>query len=144
MLSHCLILIIATCRPPAQTAASPLIAVRATPANPYIESVGSIHHLSFDFIVTNRSDRPTDLTSVRLMAYDRAGTLVLRRFTENGLSASLQSAATVTPRSTILLLNPFATFPADLPLDRLDFEFVFNDKEGGAERSLRLPVRPRP
>jgi hypothetical protein len=129
--------------PPVQTADTPPIAVRVTPSSPYVEAVGPMRHLSLDFILTNRSDRPIDLTSVRLMVYDRSGKLVLRRFTENGLSASLQSETTILPAASILLLNPYSIFPADLPLYRLDFEFMLLDKKSGTEHSVHLQVRPR-
>src|SRR4051812_20257116 len=80
------------------------VEVSISPAHPYLETGKTRRHLSFDFIVHNRSDKPLRISSVRVRVLDKASKLVLDKFTENGLSASLQSSATIPGVKKILLL----------------------------------------
>lgn len=106
---------------------APAVDVRVHPGVVLVEKSREGQHLNFDFEVTNRSSQELELTAIRLIVREVSGRFVSRRTVgRNGASPSIDTipARTIAPGKAIWIFNPFHTFPSDMPLDRLDFEFV--------------------
>jgi hypothetical protein len=126
-----------------QVAAAP-VTVTARPAPVYIERSTRGQHLQFDFVLRNQLEDTVRLTSIRITATDSAGKPWYVRFIDE--SGSDPSIATlprreIPGRASILIYNPFYSFPPDVPLSRLEYQFTLaREKQEWKVESVVEPV----
>ena len=144
----------------APAAAAVSVAVR--PQRVWIETFPHSQGLNFDFEVRNSGDAPVRLYEVHVDVLDRAGNLVARRrLNSQAISPSILTIPKrdLEPKGRLWLFNPFPTFPAGVPIARLDYTFRFGppDSEdwldpikvtvtpasGRPRTVLRVPLRGR-
>ena len=118
--------------------------VEAIPARPLIARSRLGRELNLDLVVKNTTGRPLELVTVRAAVFDPSGAVTRRlEVNDNGIAPGIETLPNrrVGPGEARTVFNPFHTFAADVPLDRVDFELVFRDGEGRDVVS-RLSVRP--
>jgi hypothetical protein len=139
-----MILMIAT-----MLAAAPVgpVRVEAHPARPFAEQTGSGVDVDGDLMVFNDGDTPLGIDEIAVEVRDPPGRLVQRKeWNSNGTAPSIRmlNAQKVPAHGRVLLFNPFAHFPADVAVGRLDFTLALS-REGVDERiEARTSVTPRP
>jgi len=127
-----------------QATAAP-VTVTARPATVYIERAASAQRLEFDFLLEGQTDDTVRLRSIRLRASGPDGTPWSIRFIdESGADPSIRTVPRrdIPGRSAILVYNPFHSFPPDVPIARLDYEFTFT--RGAREWRVTTTVEPKP
>lgn len=115
------------------------------PATPLIEVTQDGQRLNFDILVDNATGRPLELVTVRAVVRDASGAVARRiEVNDNGVAPGIQTLPerkyAAGERRTVF--NPFHSFPARLPLARIDYELVFRG-EGGKEVVSTVAVQPR-
>jgi hypothetical protein len=120
------------------------VEVSVSPRQVYIEETDAGQQLNFDFILKNRTGDELIINKVELSILDSAGKLVRREFYDEYGRKSLELAATPTidERSTVLFYNPFHTFTAGLPLNRLHYEFSFSTENRSKYFRSEIDVAP--
>jgi hypothetical protein len=118
--------------------------VSATPAQIHLVTSHSGQHLSFDFVLTNRTDETLILNKIELSVFDESGALARREFYDEHGRPSLELIPSRALREgrSMLLYNPFHTFGADIPLKKLHYEFSFRTKDRKKELKARIVVSP--
>ena len=124
------------------------IRLTAEPKNVYLERSLHAQYLNFDIVVENVSSEALVLTGIELLAYNDRGVLARREFVDGRSRTSLDFAAprAIAARQKQLIFNPFHTFEADIPLQRLTYVFSFADGKGETASEFRseLAVAPIP
>jgi hypothetical protein len=120
------------------------VLVSARPARIHLVASDTAQYLNFDFVLTNRSDQTLVLNKIELSVFDAAGKLARREFfDEHGRkSLELTPSPVLEEGRSMLLYNPFHTFGAEVPLDRLQYEFSFRTKDRRTELQTRIVVSP--
>jgi hypothetical protein len=121
-------------------------AVRVTvrPDTVYVERSETGQHLNFDFLLENLADEELLLTGVELSVFGDDGRLVRRDFVNRFSRTSLE----VPPRRVLrakqstVVFNPFHTFAASVPLNRLRYEFAFATNDGTVRHASAIDVVP--
>lgn len=116
----------------AQAAAAGSLSHRLYPLQPLVERTRFGQALNFDVELTNNGAEALELTTVRAAVRDPAGRIVQRlEVNDNGGDASINTLAATTwkPGEAHVVYNPFHTLAADVPVGRIDLEFVFTGKD---------------
>jgi hypothetical protein len=128
------------------TAAAPQadVLVSARPRQVYLTRSDIGQHLSFDFILTNRTDEDLVINKIELSVLDEAGKLVRREFYDEYSRRSLELAPSrrLEEKSSMVLFNPFHTFAPDVPLKKLHYEFWFSSRNRRRHFKAEIGVAP--
>jgi hypothetical protein len=125
-------------------AQAPAIRIAVRPAQPYIEAGTATQELNFDFLVENATSEPWRIESIALAVYDRDGKLASSQVVDGrGFSPSIFTLPQreVKPRESILVFNPFHSFPPYLALHELRYVFTLAT---AASRETTVEVRVAP
>jgi hypothetical protein len=109
-----------------------VVAVTVEPNEAYIESRGSEQRLNFDLLLHNSGTQPLRINKIEVSVYDADGALAFRRYIdENGRPCGVCTLPerVVPAGGSLDVFNPFHTFPAEMPLNRLHYEFLFERVE---------------
>jgi hypothetical protein len=124
------------------------VRLTAEPKNVYLERSLHAQYLNFDIVIENVSSEELLLTGIELLAYNDRGAIARRDFVDGKSRASLElgSPRAIAPRQKQLIFNPFHTFEADIPLERLTYVFSFANGKGAAAKEFRseltvVPIR---
>lgn len=107
-------------------------AVRVTvqPERPLIEHRGTSQLLNFDFLLDNTGPNPLHLNRIAVSLWDKNNKLVLRRqLDENGRPSGLSmiSRGDIPSGGRIGVFNPFYEFGPEIKIEKMLYEFFFND-----------------
>ncbi|WP_265570400.1 M23 family metallopeptidase [Sphingomicrobium nitratireducens] len=129
-----------------QPAAADPVAHRLYPPQPLIETTRLGQAINFDIELTNETDGPLELYAVRAAVRDPSGAIVQRlEVNDNGASPGIATlpATSFAPGEPHTLYNPFHTLAADIPIGRIDLEFLFLDADEN-EIVETMTVSPQP
>jgi len=104
-------------------------------------------YLNFDFLVRNTGEEALVILNVRVTAFDAKGALVTRReINTMGMRPSIATLGVTEfpPGAMTVVLNPFHSFPARMPLAELRYELEFTPKESEGDIRAEVTVRPVP
>jgi Peptidase family M23 len=102
------------------------VTVAVHPQRVRVETFRHAQALNFDFEIRNDGTTPVRIYEVHVDVLDRDGKVVhRRRINSQAISPSMLTVPKrdVAPKSRLWLFNPFHTFPAGLPIARLDYTF---------------------
>jgi hypothetical protein len=119
--------------------------VSVLPATPLIEVTQDGQRLNFDLLVDNSTGKPLELVTVRAVVRDASGAVARRiEVNDNGIAPGIQTLPDrkYAAGDSRTVFNPFHSFPARLPLARVDYELVFRGGDGKAVSSA-VTVRPQ-
>jgi hypothetical protein len=124
--------------------AAPEVTVTSSPAKPLIERTKAGQSVSVDLIVTNTLPAALVLDELRVQVLDAKDIILHDRIAESGLSGAFPVETRIAAKTgTLLVLNPFHTFPANLPLAKLRFTLTFHeDTKAAPTRRLTYDVAP--
>ena len=106
-----------------------------------------VQNLSFDFLVRNTGEEPLVILAVRVTAFDAKGALVTRREVNRmGMRPSVATLGVTEfpPGAMTVVLNPFHSFPARMPLAELRYEMEFTPRESEGDIRAAVTVQPVP
>src|SRR3954468_1428760 len=121
----------------------PAIRIVAQPPRPYIE-LGTSQELNFDFVLENPTDGLWRIESIAVSVYDRNGQLASSQAVDGrGFSPSILTVPQreVKARESIVIFNPFYSFPPHLELHKLRYTFTLATT-ASREASVELRVTP--
>jgi len=121
------------------------VAIEILPPTPLIERTQLGEVVNCDFLMTNNSGKQLELSTVRLAVRDGSGKIVRRvQVNDNGIAPGIETITgrKFAPGEAHTVFNPLHTFPEQIPLDLMDFEFVFTDAEGNLS-NVMIQVRPQ-
>lgn len=126
------------------TALADPITVTSSPAKPIVERTKAGQSVSVDLVITNTLPAALVLDEVRVQVLDAKGAILHDRIAESGISGAFPAETRIAAKTgTLLVLNPFHTFPAGLPLGKLRFTLTFHeDTKQGTTRQLTHDVMP--
>lgn len=107
---------------------------RLYPPQPLIENSRLGQAINFDVELTNNGSSELDLIAVRAAVRDAGGKIVQRlEVNDNGGAPSIATlpATKWKPGEAHTIYNPFHTLAADIPIGRIDLEFVFRTRTSG-------------
>ncbi len=122
------------------------IAVTILPAPAYIEVADHAQLVNCDLIVKNSSPVAFTLGEIEVSVFDRAGTLVFRKFVSgNGVSPALHTVPDreLAGGAQALILNPLHTFPRELELAKLRFTVTYERTAGDQTLTATTEIAPR-
>ena len=127
-------------------AAAAEVQLRLYPEQPLIERTRLGQAVNFDVELVNEGTSTLELTTIRAAVRDPQGHIVQRLEVNN--NGGLPGIGTIpdrtwNPGEAQTIFNPFHTLAPDIPLGRIDMEFVFT-AGAGATLTERVEVRPRP
>lgn len=120
------------------------VSIEVKPGKVYINRSDGGQHLNFDFILKNHSGEKLRINKIELTVTDAAGKLAWRDFVDEYGRKSLELAAVpgIEKQSAVMLYNSFHTFPADLPLARLRYEFYFSTEDRKSYFKSEIEIAP--
>lgn len=120
------------------------VKVTVKPDPVYIEYSESGQHLNFDFLLENRTEQELLLTSVEVSVFDTRGRILRRDFIDrfSRVSLELTPRRALRPKQTSLIFNPFHSFAASVPLEKLRYEFAFRTENGRVRHKSVAQVAP--
>lgn len=120
------------------------VTITAKPGQIYLERSDTGQHLNFDFILTNQTDEKLIINKIELSVLDGAGKLARRDFYDEYGRNSLELAArpVIEKHATVMLYNPFHTFPDNVPLKRLHYEFSFSSEDRKKYFKSEIDIAP--
>ena len=104
--------------------------ITVLPERPLIEHRGTLQLLNFDFMLQNTGPSPLHLNRIAVSLRDKNDKLILRReIDENGRpsSMSLISQGDIPSGGRIGVFNPFYEFGPETKIEKMSYEFFFND-----------------
>ncbi|MDQ5846868.1 MAG: M23 family metallopeptidase [Acidobacteriota bacterium] len=127
--------------PSTQTTA---VTITARPAQINIARSDTGQHLNFDFILKNQTDEKLIINKVEVSVYDAAGKLARREFYDEYGRSSLELARlpAIEKQSSVMVFNPFHTFAANVPLNKLHYEFFFSTDDRKKYFKAAIEVTP--
>lgn len=130
-----------------RTAQSPItgeVTVAVQPREVHVVRGHDGQHLNLDFIITNGTRDKLVLNKIELSVFDSAGKLARREFYDEYGRKTLEMTPAATLRSgrTQLIVNPFHSFGADVPLHRLHVEFSFRTTDREKETRTSVDLAP--
>jgi len=108
------------------------VRVTVLPERPLIERRGTIQLLNFDFLLQNTRPKLLHLNRIAVSLWDKNNKLILRRaLDENGRPSGLSmiSQRDIPSGGRIGLFNPFYEFGPELKIEKMSYDFFFNDPE---------------
>jgi hypothetical protein len=108
------------------------VTISVEPKEAYIEIRGSERRLNFDLLLHNSGKQPLRINKIEVSVYDSHGALAFRRYLdENGVPCGICTLPerVVAANGSLDVFNPFHTFPAEMPLDRLHYELLFENAD---------------
>lgn len=126
------------------TAFADPVTVTSSPAKPLIERTKAGQSVSVDLVITNTLPAALVLDELRVQVLDAKDTILHDRIAESGISGAFPTETRVAAKTgTLLVLNPFHTFPGSLPLAKLRFTLSFHeDTKAATERRITHDVTP--
>jgi murein DD-endopeptidase MepM/ murein hydrolase activator NlpD len=120
------------------------VRITARPSVIYVEQTESGQHLNFDFVLENRTSERLLLSRIGISALDESDKPVFRAFVDEYSRASLELARqpALGAGQSILVYNPFHSFPATIPLRKLRYEFSFRSENGRRRHRSETTVAP--
>jgi hypothetical protein len=120
------------------------VKIVAKPDIVYIERSESGQLLNFDFLLENRTTNRLVLSSITVSVFDERDRLTRREFVNEYSRASLEilPRRLVEAATSILVFNPFHSFPRTVPLKRLHYVFAFRTEDGRARYRSDIVVSP--
>lgn len=120
------------------------VTVSVQPGQPLIEQGKGQQLLSLDFRIDNRSADRIELSGIEVSVLGNGDRLVAQyRVGVNGMSVLVVPNRFIEPGKSELVFNPLYSFPADMDLSRLRFDFQF-DVGDDTRYKATASVRPRP
>lgn len=104
------------------------VVISIEPKEAYIETRGSERRLNFDLLLHNNGKQPLRINKIEVSVYESHGALAFRRYLdENGVPCGICTLPerVVPVNGSLDVFNPFHTFPAEMALDRLHYELLF-------------------
>lgn len=117
----------------AQTAgvtSSASVHITVLPERPLIEHRGTLQLLNCDFMLQNTGPSPLHLNRIAVSLRDKNNKLILRReIDENGRPSSMSmiSQGDIPSGGRIGVFNPFYEFGPEIKIEKMSYEFFFND-----------------
>lgn len=108
------------------------ISVVTKPGIVFIEQGENKQLMNMDFLCTNTSADTLVLTKITVTVIDKNNKRVHTRFLDNNGTApgiNIISNRELNGPSSQLIFNPFTDFSATMPLEKLNYEFVFTDNK---------------
>lgn len=108
------------------------ISIDPKPTNIFIEQSESKQILNCDFLISNQAKDTLTLQRLKVSVFDNQNHLIHTRFLDNNGTAPsilLLSKRSWNGQESHLVFNPFSEFNKSFPLDKLEFEFTFNDSK---------------
>lgn len=122
------------------------VKMEARPVAPYAERTTDGVDIDGDFVLSNEGDAELGIDEIGVEVRDAKGRLLQRKeWNSNGIAPSIRmlNAAKVPGHGKVLLFNPFAHFPSDIPVARLDYTVALS-RQGVDERiEAKASVTPR-
>jgi hypothetical protein len=120
------------------------VKVTVKPDPVYIERSEAGQHLNFDFLLENRTEQELLLTSVEVSVFDARGRLLRCDFIDrySRLSLELIPRCVLRPNRGRLVYNPFHSFAAFVPLQKLRYEFAFGTEDGKMRHKSTTEIVP--
>jgi len=106
------------------------VAVTVQPERPLIEHRGTVQLLNFDFLLQNTGPNSLHLNRIAVSISDKRNKLILRRqLDENGRPSGLSTVSQLDIPSggRIGVFNPFYEFASEIKIEKMSYEFFFND-----------------
>lgn len=125
--------------------ASP-VKIVAKPDVVYIERTVAGQELNLDFVLENTSSDDLTITEIEVSVFDRHNALAMRKFIDrNGVRPSIETVPHRELKSaqTLLVFNPFHTFPANIEIERLVCRFNFETNDGKKQYVSETVVNPK-
>ena len=130
--------------PAAQPAAAGQVRVRAWPEPAYLETGRLGQSLDVDFLLENATGEAVELAELEVTAFGPDGALVYQhRVGGNGGSVETVAGRALAAGATAVLFNPLHTFPAELRLARLRFDFTWDAGKARGKHRASVEVRPQ-
>jgi hypothetical protein len=117
------------------------VTITIEPKDAYIETRGRERRLNFDLLLHNGGTQPLRITKIEVSVCDSHGALAFRRYLdENGVPCGICTLPerVVPAGGSLDVFNPFHTFPAEMPLNRLHYQLLFDSAEGKQPNLLRF------
>ena len=108
------------------------VRITVQPEHPLIEHRGTVQLLNFDFLLQNTAPHPLHLDRIAVSVWDKNNKLILRRAVdENGRPSSLSiiSQGDIPSGGRIGVFNPFYEFGPGIKIEKMSYEFFFNDPD---------------
>lgn len=116
------------------------------PSQPLIQRTRLGQAINFDVEVTNSGTKSLELTAIRAAVRDPRGLIVQRlEVNDNGSAPGIHTVPTRAwkPGEAHTIFNPFHTLAADVPLGRIDYEFIFrDDKKETVTETVQITPAP--
>src|SRR5262245_59357111 len=134
------------CGIPAEAADRADVHVRILPETPLIERTQFGNAVNMDFLIENDSGGELEIARIRIATGDARGRIARRvEINENGTAPGIETVPNrrIAAHAASTVFNPLHTFPAGVPLGRLDIEIVFSDADGRLS-TVHAVARPLP
>ena len=123
-----------------------VISIQVYPEKPLIEKDDDDQYLNFDLVIKNMGSHTLELNCIEVTVFDKQDKLVLRKFVNrNGRAPSIDlvGKTVLLPGETIQIFNPFFYFAASVPVQTLQYRFLFCNADNKAQQNAnthRLPL----
>jgi hypothetical protein len=117
------------------------VTITIEPKEAWIETRGRERRVNFDLLLHNGGIQPLRISKIEVSVYDSGGALAFRRYLdENGVPCGICTLPerVVRARESLDVFNPFHTFPAQMPLNRLHYELLFESTDEKQPNLLRF------
>lgn len=116
------------------------------PDPPYIERDDQSQYVNFDLVVENLSDERLRISRIDVVVLDSSGAVVLRKYLSatNGMNPGIQTIPnlTIEARRMVTVFNPYFSFPIDIELNTLQYDFTFDSETAGQRYNSSVVVKP--
>ena len=121
------------------------ISIDSKPSTIFIEQGENKQILNFDFLVSNQSKDTLTLQRLKVAVFDHSNRMIHTRFLDNNGTAPgilLLPVRTWNGQTCHLVFNPFSEFSPAIPIDKLEFEWIFADNKEN-EIIVKTTVNPK-
>jgi hypothetical protein len=120
------------------------VSITVQPGQPLIEQGKGQQLLNFDFKIDNQSEDKIELSGIEVSVLGSADKLVAQyRVGANGMSVLVVPNRFIEAGKSGLVFNPLYTFPAEMDLSKLRFDFQF-DVGDVTKYKVEAMVEPKP
>lgn len=120
-----------------------VVRINIEPQAVFVERSSSAQAVSFDFLLENVGAEGARITKVELSVYNRNGNLELRKFlASSSLRHGDREIATLEPKASLFLMNPFETFTPQIDLAMMQYTFFFESNGGQKQFSSSVTITP--
>jgi hypothetical protein len=117
------------------------VTITVEPREAWIETRDRERRLNFDLLLHNGGTLPLRINKIQISVYDSSDALAFRRYLdENGAPCGICTLPERVVRAgeSLDVFNPFHTFPAEMPLNRLHYEVFFESTDEKQPNVLRF------